>query len=457
MSEPAIKSTPAGVAELQPSAPSQVAQPAGKPAPAQPAKKPGQAQARNSPAPAQPAKKPAQKPGKPAPKPPPNADPEAARQKREAAQRSLVELRRKRARSLLVKLALLVALPTALTAAYAFLIASDSYESVALFSIQSAESQNGVSMEGLIGLAASSPSSRDTLAAREYVLSREMLGHLNSKLDLLDKYKSKRVDWLSRLPASASLEDAYEYYQDMVRVSYDSTSGVLSLRVRAFTASDAQRAAEVILTSSEAMVNQLSERSRQDRITFAERELAKAEARLSASRERLVELQQARGEFSPEQTAQAALSIRTQLESELANARAEYATLSSYMAKDSPQVIAARQRVASLSGQAQSESKRLVAPDSEGLNSSLVEFESVIVEKEFATHAYQSALTSLELARSDAARQHRYLAVIANPSLPDEAQYPRRFLLVLGAFLVALLSFGIGSLGIAAIKEHARL
>src|SRR5690606_40046265 len=167
----------------------------------------------------------------------------AARQKREAAQRSLVELRRKRARSLLVKLALLVALPTALTAAYAFLIASDSYESVALFSIQSAESQNGVSMEGLIGLAASSPSSRDTLAAREYVLSREMLGHLNSKLDLLDKYKSKRVDWLSRLPASASLEDAYEYYQDMVRVSYDSTSGVLSLRVRAFTASDAQRAA----------------------------------------------------------------------------------------------------------------------------------------------------------------------------------------------------------------------
>ncbi len=59
-------------------------------------------------------------------------------------------------------------------------------------------------------------------------------------------------------------------------------------------------------------------------------------------------------------------------------------------------MIAARERVSSLSAQAQGETNRLVNPqDKAGLNNSLVEFEKVMVEKEFATHAYQSALSSL--------------------------------------------------------------
>ncbi len=367
------------------------------------------------------------------------------------------QLRRQRARNLLLRLAIFVLGPTLISAGYFGFVASDSYESVAMFSIQSAENQQALPMEGLIGLAGANPSSRDTLAAREYVLSRDMFDVLDEKLDLMDKYRSKKIDFFSRLPASASREDAFEYYLDKVRVSYDSNSGVLTLRVRAFTAEDATTAARVILESSEDMVNQLSAQARRDRIHFAQKELAKAEKRLSESRQELVELQQERGEFSPEQSAEAALTIRTQLESELANARADYAVKRSYMAEDSPQVIAARQRVQSLASQAKTENQRLVAPDSEGLNSSLVEFEDVMVEKEFATQAYQSALTSLEVARSDAARQHRYLATIAAPSIPDEAQYPRRFLLVLATFLVSLVVFGIGSLGLAAIKEHARL
>ncbi|MCB1234312.1 MAG: hypothetical protein KDM91_04500, partial [Verrucomicrobiae bacterium] len=45
-------------------------------------------------------------------------------------------------------------------------------------------------------------------------------------------------------------------------------------------------------------------------------------------------------------------------------------------------------------------------------------------EKEFAQRAYESALASLELARVDADRQHRYLVTIAQPSSPDSATYP---------------------------------
>jgi capsular polysaccharide transport system permease protein len=151
------------------------------------------------------------------------------------------------------------------------------------------------------------------------------------------------------------------------------------------------------------------------------------------------------------------MTIRTELESKLAEAKAEYAALRSYMLPQSPQVIAAQQRVSALATQAKSESSRMVSDKDSGLNKSSVEFESVMVEKEFATQAYQSALGSLEVARAEAVRQHRYLAVVAEPSVPDEAMFPRRFLVLLTTFLACLVLFGVGSLSWAAIKEHARL
>lgn len=377
---------------------------------------------------------------------------------RASAAESARRVRRQRARRLLLRLGVFVALPTAVAGLYFGAFASDQYESVSLFTIHSSEARAGISMESLIGLPGASPTMRDTLAVRDYILSRDMLARLDRETDFLSHYKASGADWLSRLDQDASFEDAFEYYQKKLRLHFDSNSGVLTLGVRAYSADQSQLFSRTILKYSEEMVNQLAERARQDQIRFAQGEVDKAEKRLTQARQKLVQLQQERGEFNPEQSAAAAFTIRTQLEAELAKARAELAALRSYMAPEAPQVIAAAERVRSLAGQATSESQRLVNPKGEkGLNASLAEFEAVAVEKEFATQAYQSTLASLELARSDASRQHRYLATIAAPSQADEAQFPRRWLGVLTAFLGSFLAFGIGSLIAASIKEHARL
>lgn len=368
-------------------------------------------------------------------------------------------VRRTRTKKLLLKLTAFVLLPTALAAVYFGFIASNRYESVSLFTINATDARPSLSaMESLIGLAGAAPTTRDTLAVRDFVLSRQMLAELDQAEKFIAHCKNTKADSWSRLAGDASFEEAFEYYKDVVLVNFDSNSGVLTLKVRAYSAEDARRFSERILQLSEAMVNTLAERSRADQIKFAQSEVEKAEQRLSRARQELVKVQQEQGEFNPEATAAAAMSIRTTLEGELAIARAELAALKSYMAPDAPQVIAASEKVRSLAGQAAGESQRLVNSKGEkGLNASFVLFEQVAVEKEFATRAYQSALTTLELARTDAARQHRYLATIATPSLADEARYPRRYLGTLTVFLGCLLAFGIGSLLIATIKEHARL
>ncbi len=244
------------------------------------------------------------------------------------AEQSIRALRRQRAKRLALKLGAFVFAPTLAAAVYFGALASDSYQSVAMFSIQASESKPSLGMESLLGIAGVSSAGQDTLAARDYVLSREMMNVLNEKVKLLDHYRSKKIDYFSRLPSSDSLEDAFDYYVERVGLSFDSNSGVLTLKVNAYESDQAHKIATAILEQCEEKVNLLSQKARQDQIQVAEQDLKKAEERLGVSREQLVALQQELGDLSPEQTAQAALSIRTELESEVAKARAEYAVSS---------------------------------------------------------------------------------------------------------------------------------
>jgi capsular polysaccharide transport system permease protein len=374
-----------------------------------------------------------------------------------AAKAHAAEVRRLRSRRLLRRLALFVVLPTTAAAAYYGLIATPQFESYSTFTVQSSEARPTLGMEGLLAGIASG-AGHDALAVRDYALSRDMLALLDKQDGFIRHYREPSRDWVSRLSESASFEDAYEYFGSKVYADYDQTSGAVTLRVRAFTPDKAQAFAKSLLAGSEAMVNKLSERQRRDRTRWAEAELKLAEERLQGSRKAIVALQQKHKDFSPLQTAGAAFQIRTQLEGELAKARAEVMQLKSFMNADAPQVRAANERVKALGAQIAGESRRLVDPkESSGLNASLVDFEAGMTEKEFSEKAYASALAALELARADADRQHRYLAVVAGPSRPDESTYPHRFRSVLAAFVLSFLLLGVVSLLGAAVREHARL
>src|SRR5690606_3552031 len=111
---------------------------------------------------------------------------------------------------------------------------------------------------------------------------------------------------------------------------------------------------------------------------------------------------------------------------------------------DAPQVVEQRRRVAALQRQIDEQSRRLSGADGEGLGDTIASFEPVVIEKEFAQRAYESALTSLELARVDAARQHRYLVRIAGPSRPEDPAYPRFWYAVLTVLALSFALLGIG-------------
>jgi len=393
-------------------------------------------------------------PVKPAPEPPPEPAVPAPVSKVSTA----AALRKKRARRLALRLVLGVGLPTLIAGIYFGLVATPQYQSVSTFTIQSADTQSAPTLELLVATVPGSGATRDVLLVQSYVQSRDMLRQLMEEHGFVEHYSSEDVDWWSRLPADAPFEDIYDYYDDKVIAEYDSLSSVVTVRVRAFSAAKARELAEAILASSEQMVNRMMEQARTDRIELSLEEVRRAEERLGAARARLLEIQGERAEIDPRASAEAVIGVRSGLEGELAAARAELTTLRATLQPGTPQLVAAQQRVASLARQVEDQTRRLAASDRpDGLSADIAAFEPAMAEKEFAEHAYVSALKSLELSRLEASRQHRYLVMIARPSEPDEATHPRVWIAVLTVFVLSFALLGIGTLLLASVREHANL
>src|SRR5690606_10995719 len=128
-------------------------------------------------------------------------------------------------------------------------------------------------------------------------------------------------------------------------------------------------------------------------------------------------------EINPLESAAAVLAVRNQLEGELASALAELVALRRVLQPNAPEVVALRTRIAALQNQVDNQTARLSNGET-GFAATIASFEPLMVEKEFAQHAYQSALAALEMARIEADRQNRYVVTVARPSVPDAATHP---------------------------------
>lgn len=366
------------------------------------------------------------------------------------------ELRRLRARRLVRRLGLGVVLPTILASLYYGVLVTPQYESVSAFTVQAADAPAAPQLE-LLFASVPGNAGRDAQLVREHALSRDMLDHLVENHGFVEHYADGSIDFVSRLDEDAGSEEMHDYYLDHFEVEYDSAAGLLKLRVLAFDAESAQRFAQAILDKSESMVNDLSARARTDRTSLAQEELARAEERLGEARTALTEAQSEGSELDPMQSAAALYESRAQLEAQLASARAELSALRGTAAMGSPEIVAQQRRVGALQRQLDEQNERLAGEGGASLRAAISRFEPLMVEKEFAERAYASALTSLEMARVDAARQHRYLVTLADPSRPSEATHPNVLWSVLTFLVLCFALMGVGTLLVASVREHANV
>jgi capsular polysaccharide transport system permease protein len=355
---------------------------------------------------------------------------------------------------LFVPFACVVLLPTVLASLYYALIAADQYQTETQFSVRSAEGAQRSSVLGVLAGGLGIGRADDyAMSVASFVTSHDAVKALDRRLDLRAIFRRPEADFIARLPEGASLEELTDYYESMVEATFDTASGITTVRVRAFRPEDAEAIASALLELSEALVNEFNRRAEEDSLRIAREAVNAAEARLSDIRVRLTRFRLENDEIDPTRRSGGILEIITALEQDYAETSARLSEMLSYMAPDNLQVETVRQRLKAIEEQIRAEQRRLTGTDA-GLAEQLSEYELLLLERELASEAYTSALASLESARIEAQRQQNYLVPVVAPHVPEEAKYPERAKNVLLVFLGALLLFAVGRLIVAGVRDH---
>ena len=350
---------------------------------------------------------------------------------------------------------LTVVVPTAVAILYFGLFASDIYVSESRFVVRSPDKPAASGLGVLLKSAGFSNAGDEIYAAHEYVKSRDALKELNRNDAIIRSYGNSAISIFDRfnpLSLSGSFEDLYDYYTGKIGVEYATTSAITTLTVRAFTPQDAQKFNRQLLERSEDLVNRLNNRGRTDLIRFSTEEVVEAKMAAREAALSLARFRNARGIIDPEKQATLQLQMVSKLQDELIGARTQLQQLQA-MAPENPQIPILEVRISSLSREID-EQLGLVAGNRRSLSATAAQYQRLELEREFADRRLAAAMNSLEEARNEARRKQAYVERIVQPSLPDEAQEPRRLRGIFATFVLGLVAWAILTMLIAGIREH---
>ena len=354
--------------------------------------------------------------------------------------------------------ALFVVIPTILALLYFVSLAKPTYETETKLIVRENKSSASSMVPGfaaaLLGMSGST-SLEDAMILEEFLQSAGFIDLADAQFDLRAHFADAELDPTRRLPADARAETLYKYYRKKVTIRARPETGVLTIQVRAFSPELALNLANFIISESEAMINEISDRMVQTQTQLARRELKSNEARLQSSREALLDFRVNNAILDPENESGAKFGNIAALDSQLTEKRTTLRAKQSYLRKDAFELKVLRQEIAALEAQRAEEMHRFVTGSEDQSMAGIVKkYEALKIEHEFALGAYTTALTMVESAALEAAKQEKFLLPIAPPHLPEKPVFPRPLRGTAVVFILAVALLGIGRLVVATIRDH---
>jgi len=349
----------------------------------------------------------------------------------------------------LLSFLLMVIVPAAVSGWYLWTRAADQYASNLGFSVRSEEQSSSISsLLGPLDLGGGS-SAPDAEVLYQFIQSQDLVARIDAKLDLRAIWSraDPDIDPIFAYHAPGTIEDLLAHWQRKVKVYYDSGTGVIEAKVLAFTPEEAQTIAQEVFAESTAMINALSDIAREDAIRYARDELEQAVGRLKTARAALTQFRNRTQIVDPTIDVQGQAGLLNNLNQQMAEALINLDMLNETTRPGDPRIDQANRRIKVIEARIEAEKRKLgisdAASQDEAFATLVGEYESLVVDREFAEQTYTAALASYDGAQADARRQTRYLAAHIRPTLAEKSEYPKRMTL-LG--LIALFAFLIWSI-----------
>ena len=365
--------------------------------------------------------------------------------------------RRHRALIALVLIGLLA--PLLVTTVYLYGFAKDQYASTVGFTIRQEEAGSASDLLGGLSSMIGGNTRGDADLLNEFIQSQEIVERIMQDIDLPGHYSQNwPADPIFSIWPNATIEDMLWFWGRVVRISFDRSTGLIDVQVRAGDPETARDIARAIVSESEAMINALNEAARRDAMSHAQRDLDEALARLRAAREELAAFRARTRIVDPQADIQGRMGVLNNLQQQLAEALVDYDLLLQVTNESDPRVRQAVRRIEVIRDRIDQERLTFatadVTVDDTDYPSLLAQFESLAVDAEFAQQSYTAALTALDAARSNAMRQSLYLATYIRPTLAQRAEYPQRLLLVILTFFFLVLIWAVVALVYYSLRDR---
>ena len=372
-------------------------------------------------------------------------------------------------------LALFVLLPILVSAVYLFAFASDQYVAEARFMVRQtepllgssldgialsqndskkAESDTGVSVPGMTG--AIKVGGEDAEIVASYIHSRAIIDDVSRTLDIRAMFQRPEADFWARLPHDATTEDLTKYWNRMVMVNIEATSGIVTFQVSAFRREDSLQLGKAIIKSSETLVNRLSLKVRADMMQTAEDEMRRSEGEVRFALTNLTSFRNSSHVLNPVQSAEANGKLLIELMTAKIEAESQVFVAERVQGPNAPGMNTLRDKLASINSHIDEIKDEMAGSKKMSTNmaSTLAEFETLELKKQFAETMYKFASTGVERARIASERQQVYIEVFQQPSLPQDFTYPERWATLVFVSFAFLMMWICGATITASVVDH---
>ena len=361
-----------------------------------------------------------------------------------------------------------IALPMFLTAVYLFFIASDQYVAEMRFAVRQAGAMGGQSLKtgdeakgagvasGSFSMGLPDLGGEDAEIVANYIHSRAIIEDIGNTVDIRSIFRRPNADFWARLPANAGIETLTAYWNKMVSVYIESTSGIVTVSVSSFNREDSLTLVDAILKSSTALANSMSLKIRMDAIKTAEDEVRRAEGQVRFSLADMTSFRNAEHLIDPVQASASSSRLLLQLMSDKIETEGKLFVALRLQGPNAP-------GIASLHAKLDSDNIQItklndeIAGDrtvSKNMASTVARFETLELQHQFAVRMYGFARDGVERARIASIRQQIYLAVFVPPSLPQDFTYPLRWTDFILISLLAAMTWVCGMTLTASVLDH---
>lgn len=347
-------------------------------------------------------------------------------------------------------------LPVLGSAGYYTLVASPGYVSEVRFIVRSSVpllSRDRYSSETI------EPKAKivqDTAVLLNYLDSPAIIQDLQKTVDLKKVFGGADIDPLSRLRQDATQDDLLKYWRKHHSASVNPKSGIVELKITAFTPSQAHDLVALVLKLAEQQVNRLNSGMWDTLLASTQRDVDNASKEVSDLRGKLRDVQNQTGVFDLDLSAQSIMKVLTGVEAKIAELKSRRLALSQTVKSGAPQLSDIDRQLAALEEQAEGLRAKTAgqsASSSGNLAQYSSEFDQLKLNLNMAEGKLQAAIRDLEKAKLVSSLQLVYVDNFTEPSMPDTHTYPNIPLQIFLTLLACGAVCGVACGGLAMIRN----